>query len=1153
MNVLTRHHFWLQLPSIYEMFDQTNGRIDLHDIDGKDAPWIAKDYWYISQSYDPSKTQLFLGAGYLLLDVRSSTTTIITNLLAPIEYPEFIDVTFRNALGLVSVHLPRFKLDFDFDKNNRLVCKQFQSWRIDSDQNIGTFIGLKNMLVLVHPPPRDRPHQSPVRHIIVPYGKVRLEQKNSHTQVEIDTRGAERVRYHIYTVNTILGTLVGNGSLTSHLYKIFLHAVTSHYLPDPLTRRTGTEEALAGLRAAATSSFQTVETDGVDTDLFRLIAQLTPVRVYYPVHLKRMHQVRWRSGLSPVAQHDEFCTGVKDVSACAELLKIFEDVKGSVVWRTTGDEDLAERAAIRNAVFRTDQFGGSKAVKTRDEIYEARDMVNGSIDEARVSYVAELVERCEGRLNVHPNLLQMLEGFGDILGPMPLEDMSKLQLGYDQKWLEPNLAEMWVTLYNALRRSIKYANMYDRMFLLATLAYSGMIDLTVIETLLAFATEEAFKAIEPPNYPLFSLRDGYEPNQEILHDTIKTCAKHFNESEESTLEGWPDETEQQTQERRSLTFHNNIHIQATNIVSALMILWADSEYDDTEYDIINEYSYPLIKVPEALKTVIPLFQSWSRNCEFRDHIAAVQETLDSINTHQKPIFRVYHHDPCKNTKSSLRATICFSDLLTRQPPVLPTPPRQLARNQVIRTTCADSQPKDDKLEALVRDFQGERPSGLRKTYTEELKKSIDAFYDQIAPSETVDIIGLTTTLRSLRNECENYMRAVFRAIEARLAPLHLKSSFMVFKAGLWPRVSPALLLQHLATNSMTRLSHGWKITLVAYGTAITMAQRLERLIRLAPVGTPNDISPELSSDFLKEFENTGHQNWSIFTHPDWLLIEIENNFLIRPVQADIALSMIAPEGNQNSIMQLCMGEGKTSVIVPIVAASLADKTKLVRVVVLKPLSGQMFQTLVRTLGGLVNRRIFFMPFSRGITMGRDEIKVVKQLYKECMESGGILLVQPEHLLSFKLLGLEWLYNSYHKDNSKHKKKNRKTDRVASDEKCDMEVARLLLDTQRWLEKYSRDILDESDEILNVRHELIYTIGDPTPIQNHPDRWVVIQEIFDLIQDHFRGRKVNVQDFEVETSDQAGRFGTIRILSLTAGKQLLRDIAKKIIDGTQVLL
>ncbi|KAF8252042.1 hypothetical protein K440DRAFT_578390 [Wilcoxina mikolae CBS 423.85] len=1141
MNILSPHFFWLQLPSIYEMFDQTNGRIDLHDIAD---PWTAKENWYISHSYDPSKTQLFLGNGYLLLDVKSSTTTMITNALAPLEYPEFIHVTFRKAMGLVNVHLPRLKLDFDFDKNNRLTCKQFQSWRIDNSQNIGTFTGLKNMLVLVH---RERPLQSPVRHVIVPYGKMRFQQNNSHTQVEIDIRGLDRVKYHIYTVNTILGTLVGNGSLTSHLYKILLHAVTSHCLPDPLTRRTGTEEALIGLRSAATRSFHTVETEGVDTELFRLIAQLTPMRMYYPVHLKRMHRVKWRSGLSPIAQHDEFRTSVKEVSACVELLKIFDDVKGSVVWRDSAEDDLAERAAIRNAGFRTDQFGGSKAVKTKDKLYDARDVVNGSIDEARVSYVAKLVERCESRLNVHPNLLQMLEEFGEIVGPMPLEEMSKLQLGYDQKWLNPNLAEMWMTLYNVLRRSILYANMYDRMFLLTSLAYSGTTDLTIIETLLAFATEEAFKMIEPPNYPTFTLRDGYEPTHEILYDTIKTCAKNFNDSEESTLPGWDDETEQQTQERRSETFHNNIHIQATDLANALMTLWTDAEYDVTEYDITDEGEYPLIKVTEAMRTVIPLFLSWSRNCEFRDHIAEVQEVLDQINTHQVPVFRVYRYDPGKYIASTFRATIRFSDLLTRQPPALPTSPMLLARNLVIRATCTNLEAKDDKLKALVQDFEGKSPSGLRKTYTKDLQKSIDAFYDQIEPKDTVDAIGLSSTLRSLRDKYENYMHAMFRAIEAKLAPPRLGGYFMLLKAGLWPRISPVMLLQHLASNSLTDLPHAWKIALVAYGTAITMVQRMERLIRIAPVGTPNNITPETSSDFLKEFDNTRHQNWDILKYPDWLLIEIENNLLIRPVQADIALSMIAPERNQNSIMQLCMGEGKTSVIVPIVSASLADTKKLVRVVVLKPLSGQMFQTLVRTLGGLVNRRIFFMPFSRGIAMGRDEIKVVNQLYKDCIESRGILLVQPEHLLSFKLLGLEWLYNSHHKKANSKSRKGRKNDVVGSDEKCDIEVARLLLDTQKWLDTYSRDILDESDEILNVRHELIYTIGDPTPIQNHPDRWVVIQEIFDLIQGHFKGQEINVQDFEVETSAQGGRFGMIRILNLTAGKQFLREIAKKIIE------
>ncbi|KAF8541809.1 hypothetical protein BDD12DRAFT_877903 [Trichophaea hybrida] len=1130
-NILSLHFFWLQLPSAYEMLsdlDQTNGRIDLHDVD---EPWTAKDYWYISQSYDLSKTQLYLGPGRLLLDVKSTTTTMITNLLAPLESPEFIEVIFRHKIHLVCVHLPRLKLDFDMDSENRLVCRQFQSMKIDDDQNIGTFTGLKNMLVV---------HQGPIRSVIVPYGKVHFEQKNGHAEVEINTRGMERVRFHIYTVNTILGMLVGNGSLTSHLYKIYLHAVTSHCLPDRLTRRTGTEEALAGLRAAATMSFQTMETDGVETELFRLIAQLTPVRVYYPVHLKCMQRVKWLSGLSSVAQHDEFCTSVKEVSAYAELLNIFEDVKGSTMWRTTGDEDLAERAAIRNAVFRTAQFGGSKAVKVKDTIYQARDMVNGSINEARVSYVAERVEGCEGRLNVHPKLLKMLERLEEVRGAMSLQEISKLQLGYDRKWLDATLGEVWITLYDALRRSLKYEDMYDRMFLLSTLAYSGKFNLKIIETLVAFGTEEAFKEIEPPNHPVFNLRDGYEPQSEVLRDIIKSCAKDFSESEESRLEGWVHETEEQTQERRSDTFHRNLDSQAIDMTNALIILWSEPEYNITKYGITGEGDYPLIKVPVALQAVSPLLESWSRNCEFRDHIAEVQEVLDGINTHQKPVLRAYHFDPCEYTQCSLQPMICFSDLLTRLPPVLPKPPRPLAQNLVVRETSIGSQPKDDRLESLVRDFLGQRHNGLRKRYAEDLQQSIEAFHAQIAPPTTVATMGLEATLKSLRAESENYMRAVFRAIEARLGPLHLKGSFMMSKAGLWPRISQGLLLQHLATNSTILLSPGWKRAFVAYGTAITMVQRLQRLIRLVPRSPRNEISLEISSDFLKEFENTGHQNWDPLQRPDWLLIEIENNLLIRPVQADIAASMIQPEGSLNSIMQLCMGEGKTSVIVPIVAASLADKEKLVRVVVLKPLSGQMFQTLVQKLGGLVNRRIFFMPFSRGIAMGKEEIKVVKQLYEDCVKSGGILLVQPEHILSFKLLGLEWLYNACHKGENK-------TNDVSSDEKSDIEVARLLLDTQRWLEKYSRDILDESDEILNVRHELIYTIGNPMPIQNHPDRWVIIQEIFDLIHNYFKAPEVNKQDFEVETQEQEGRFGSIRILNHAAGKKLLCDIANKIVE------
>lgn len=67
----------------------------------------------------------------------------------------------------------------------------------------------------------------------------------------------------------------------------------------------------------------------------------------------------------------------------------------------------------------------------------------------------------------------------------------------------------------------------------------------------------------------------------------------------------------------------------------------------------------------------------------------------------------------------------------------------------------------------------------------------------------------------------------------------------------------------------------------------------------------------------------------------------------------IAAEMISPPGRQNSIMQFNMGEGKLSVIVPLVAASfVAFREKLIRVVVAKPQFKQMFEMLVAKLGGL---------------------------------------------------------------------------------------------------------------------------------------------------------------------------------------------------------
>ena len=148
------------------------------------------------------------------------------------------------------------------------------------------------------------------------------------------------------------------------------------------------------------------------------------------------------------------------------------------------------------------------------------------------------------------------------------------------------------------------------------------------------------------------------------------------------------------------------------------------------------------------------------------------------------------------------------------------------------------------------------------------------------------------------------------------------------------------------------------------------------------------------------------------------------------------------------------------------ATMLANGQTLVCVVMLKSLAAQMFQLLVMRLSGLANRRIFYMPFSCNATVQNANVTLIHQLYEQCLYEGGILLVQPEHILSFKLIGLEHLLSA-----TNHEEET---------------AARALMNTQDWLEDTSRDILDESDELLHVRYQLVYTIGRQEPLEDHPN-------------------------------------------------------------------
>ncbi|KAL0572453.1 hypothetical protein V5O48_009507 [Marasmius crinis-equi] len=257
---------------------------------------------------------------------------------------------------------------------------------------------------------------------------------------------------------------------------------------------------------------------------------------------------------------------------------------------------------------------------------------------------------------------------------------------------------------------------------------------------------------------------------------------------------------------------------------------------------------------------------------------------------------------------------------------------------------------------------------------------------------------------------------------------------------------------------------------------------------------------------------------------DWLLIQADGDFLVRPIQLSVAREMIAPSSGQNTLVQLNMGEGKSSVIMPMVAAALSDGKQLVRVVVLKSLARQMFSLLLQRLSGLAERQILYLPFSRAFKIKGGEAKRIQDLFEYALKTRAVFVAQPEHILSFKLLSINRFIEG------------------------DTSVSRLLVQTQLWLDRHARDLLDESDEILHTRYQLIYTVGTQKAVEHAPDRWILIQQVLSLVKDCALSLQ-HLFPLGIEVGQLVGNsFPSIRVLQKDAEARLISDVVNGVMEG-----
>ncbi|KAI0477366.1 hypothetical protein GGR56DRAFT_636982 [Xylariaceae sp. FL0804] len=1086
-------------------------------------PWnSAGDLW--RSVMVGSKRSLTKGTK-TLIDMSSRTFEGSSRVLGVLELPKYLIMTVDSMTKSLVVELPRYDLCFTLEAGSSLLrSKQYPGMCVDGDQSVGTLFGLQSQLVMRSEGPMDS------RAIIIPHGRFRVSRGIKkhpiidilHPPVPSPMAGLpikmSRRRHHFYRINTRLGEVVDNGSLQAKLLLCYAHAVTTFCVPDPLTKRTGTEEALRILGSAAVVSFERLGAE--DIRMLQDIAELSPIRRFYPRHLRVMEETKWSSVLDPIAQSDAFGLGVSSVLARGRDCEMFFPADSQTIEELKGSEiSLVQRALIRNAYIRVPGFGRESFTTSRDMRHISRAVItegsNLDLLQRRSGMIATyLAEGQQGVLDETIQSSSLMSRIyaaidGQANGPETYPD---IDLRFDIQWLDApqvSIGRRWLSIQRLLSASRLSSAKYALMTFFGALVYAEEATWDVTRALLAFATVPALRQVAQPSFESFELFHGHEYRPEWIEGAVHGDKALFGSSLEGQLPRARDEEPDELADRRQQAWNTKVRLVKFQFQEAIANQWPCMHPSTPLHHEYRRY----LAVDDAISSIRAYFQLWEKNRRFHIYLESAASIISSLPLLPTSVTTTMTCRAHLKLARTLQASVEVTDLFAHDPPPITSAPVQSFKEYWGTTPLKqEASSSEAPVQQLLISLRQRATQPYEHEYAEELGKSLSSLQLNSDGDPAPQLWNLDGILEKYAEDCrvqvEKFQSAIFRYLRGFDG-----EGDLAVESNCFPRLSPIFILQQLNRHRWPTLSGAWKGCVVQYAVALTHLQRAERLLS----------ARDHYSELLREMRNTGH-TWDPMKFPDSLLLEVESGIMIREVQEEVAAPMRASKAN--SVMQLNMGEGKSSVIVQIVAAHLADGDRLVRVIVAKPQSKQMRQMLITKLGGLLDRQVFGLPFSRSIVMDVGKVRRIQGLIDSCRKAGGVLLIQPEHILSFKLMGLEY---------------------AGAAEPSTQETGLELIKTQKLLDRISRDIIDESDENFSVKFELIYTIGQQKPVQMSPDRWLIIQAVLTLVYQNAAKVKDAMPDFLQLPPQEAGRFGTLRILKETAGQYLLECVAQHICD------
>jgi hypothetical protein len=899
-NVLKQDLPWNLIDSNHHWYIESSRTIEIRPEQktwSRDEPRVWKASLNVANSKVSGECTKLLAQGLCrLVDPHSQLYRHLGVILLPLE-PQHdgivVTVEANDHANHPTIYLPRHDLTFYLTSSSLLECQSFPGLVIDTNyRGIGTLIGLRTVISLRS---NDRLSQ---RKILIPKGALSSAQGTyGHPLTSIDLKEARG--YFVYEVDEVLGRLHGTRSIESDLFLAYLHALTSASLPDPLTQRAGTHEALQCLTNSSCYSAYSLSFEA--RSYLDGLASLSPRRTFYPPHLQVMETVRWNSSLPALSQHPSFYPLVENILKYWRDLGDFHSFGDLLdpVESTSGMDHLSARANTRNWAY---QYSSHTTQSLKDLVHRPHDSIHDEPSRNRERIAFEVAYLSHSSTNSFP-LCRTLRA--TVMLWKEIQGKGQWKCKDIHHWLPKanSMGEIWCTLYELCRVATWSAN-FELTMMLSLLGYCKA-PFEILATLMAVAWRPKIAIPQLQFYPRLDLTLGSDFDQARLRQVLTSYAIGFEKSEESKIQNESWGTKAERKQRAREVYGTHLKQEVNETIAELRSQWPNLP---EELRISNRRLLkPPINFKSALRSILLGFVQNRIFLQRIDNVSAILSPFYISRTvHESYIPRLE-----QPSKLSIQFTIpTMKDLMNSKS--LNNTTLNLASQAETSNSLSFRFQDTSSLNNLFDDLSRLAQTDLESHYLQNLRESIDA----LARHTTLN--GYTTvppldSLYSVHQSTKEVLVTETSCLQEALLP-HDCASKLLVTVGLLPPITPISLLQQLSLINRKTLSKHWESRLIQYAVKLHDAKRAERMVRL--------FDTKRYSHLLVELQY--HREWDPFVYVDWLLVEIDTNLSIRPEQADIAKEMIHPSNNQNLVMQLNMGEGKSSVSLYIYTSSSLD-------------------------------------------------------------------------------------------------------------------------------------------------------------------------------------------------------------------------------------